>query len=67
MDKKKFMSYSVAGALAWVISMTLAGFFLGHNEIVKKNIDKITIGIILVTTGPVLIKMIFGKKKEAHS
>ncbi len=67
MDRKKFLSYSIIGALAWVVSMILAGYFLGSYEIVKKNIDKITIGIILVTTGPVLIKMIFGKKKEAQS
>jgi membrane-associated protein len=63
MDKKKFISYSVFGAFAWVISMVMAGFLLGHNEFVKKNIDKIVIGLIIVTTAPVLFKMFFGKKK----
>jgi membrane-associated protein len=67
MDKKKFFSYSIIGAFAWVTSMTMAGFLLGHNEFVKKNIDKIVIVIILVTTAPVLFKMFFGKKKEAPS
>jgi len=64
MSRKKFVTYSIVGALAWVISMILAGYFLGHNEFVKKNIDKITIGIVLVTTLPVLFKMFFGKKNE---
>jgi membrane-associated protein len=63
MTRKKFISYSIIGAVAWVSSMVMAGFLLGHNEFVKKNIDKIVIVIILVTTGPVLFKMFFGKRK----
>jgi membrane-associated protein len=65
MDRKKFFSYSIIGAFAWVISMILAGYFLGHNEFVKKNIDKIVIGLIVVTTAPVLFKMFFGKAPQA--
>jgi membrane-associated protein len=44
--------------------MVLSGYFLGKNEWVKENFEKIVIGLIVVTTGPVLIKMIFGKKKN---
>jgi membrane-associated protein len=62
MSRKKFISYSIVGAVAWVTSMVMAGFLLGHNAFVKKNIDKITIVIIIVTTGPVLFKMFFGKR-----
>jgi membrane-associated protein len=65
MDFKKFLSYSIVGAVAWVTSMVMAGFLLGHNAFVKHNIDKIVIALILVTTAPVLFKMFFGKKKEA--
>ncbi len=65
MSYKKFFSYSVVGALAWVISMTLAGFLLGNNEFVKHNLEKIVILIIIVTTAPVLFKMFFGKKDKA--
>lgn len=63
MSFKKFFTYSVIGGLAWVFSMTMAGFLLGTNEVVKHNIDKIAIGLILVTTLPVLFKMFFGKHK----
>jgi len=65
MTRKKFISYSIVGAFAWVISMTMAGYLLGKNEFVKKNIDKIVIVIILVTTLPVLFKLFFGKKDKA--
>jgi membrane-associated protein len=64
MTMKKFISFSIIGAVAWVTSMIMAGFLLGHNEFVKRNIDKIVIVIILVTTAPVLFKMFFGKKKD---
>lgn len=64
MDRKKFFFFNVVGSITWVGSMTLAGFFLGENEWVKHNFEKVVIGIILVTTGPVLFKMIFGKKKS---
>ena len=67
MSYKKFLSYSIVGALAWVVSMTMAGYLLGSNEIVKRNLEKIVIGIIVVTTAPVIIKMIFGKKKEEEA
>jgi membrane-associated protein len=65
MNYKKFISYNIMGCLAWVISMTMAGYLLGENEWVKKNLEIIVIGLILVTTGPVLFKMFFGKKKTA--
>lgn len=64
MSYKKFFSYSIVGALAWVISMTMAGFLLGNNDFVKHNLEKIVILIIIVTTAPVLIKMFFGKKDK---
>ena len=65
MNYKKFITYNILGCLAWVISMTSIGFILGENEWVKNNLDKIVIIIILITTGPVLFKMFFGKKTAA--
>jgi membrane-associated protein len=64
MDRKKFFFYNVVGCIAWVVSMVLAGYFLGKNEWVKENFEKIVIGLIVITTAPVLFKMIFGKKKD---
>ena len=63
MNYKKFIMYNIIGCLAWVISMTMTGFLLGNNEWVLKHIDIIVVGMIVVTTAPVLFKMFFGKKK----
>ncbi len=62
MTYKKFVSYSIIGAFAWVFSMVMAGYLLGRVEFVKHNIDKIVIVLIIVTTAPVLFKMFFGKR-----
>jgi membrane-associated protein len=64
MDRKKFFFFNVVGCILWVASMVLAGYFLGENEWVKHNFEKIVIGLVVVTTGPVLFKMFFGKKKD---
>lgn len=63
MDYKKFVKFNIIGCVAWVLSMTLAGFLLGEIPWVKANLEKIVIGLIFVTTAPVLFKM-FVRKKE---
>ena len=63
MNYKRFLSYNILGCLCWVVSMTMTGFVLGKNEFVHKNLELIVIGLIVITTGPVLIKMFTGKKK----
>lgn len=64
MDRKKFAFYNIIGCIAWVASMILAGYFMGENEWVKHNFEKIVIGIVFITTAPVVFKMFFGKKKS---
>ncbi len=64
MDRKKFTYFNIIGSVAWVVSMTIAGYLLGGNDWVKNNLEKIVIIIIFITTAPVLFKMFFGKKKS---
>lgn len=63
MDRKKFLVYNVFGCIAWVSAMILLGYFLGQQfPGLEKHLDKIVIGIVLVTTAPILYKVFFGKK-----
>jgi membrane-associated protein len=64
MEYRKFMLNNIIGCIIWVFSMIMAGYLLGTNVWVKKNLEIIVILIILITTGPVLIKMFFSKKKS---
>jgi membrane-associated protein len=47
-----FIGYSIAGALLWVISLTLAGFFLGNIPWVQHNFTYVIYGIILFSVLP---------------
>ncbi len=66
MDRRKFWLFNIIGSLAWVVSMVVIGYLLGNNEWVKHNLEKIVIGLVLVTTLPVLFKMFFGKKSPTQ-
>lgn len=68
MEKKTFLLYNVLGSVCWVTSMMLGGHFLQgwvakkFNFSLKDHIEGITLVIVLVTTLPVLVKIVFGKK-----
>jgi membrane-associated protein len=53
MDAKKYTLYTFIGGISWVVLLTLAGYFLGSIEFVKKNISFIVLGIIGVSLIPV--------------
>jgi len=69
MDQKKFSFYNITGCLAWVFSMLFAGHFLQKwilqqfNFDLKNHLELIVLGIVFITTAPVIIKLVTGKKK----
>lgn len=64
MDFKKFTLFNVLGCVAWVASMIGAGYFLGKTiPGLQDHLEWIVLGIILITTAPILIKVLFRKKK----
>ncbi len=70
MDRKKFGFFNVVGCIAWVITMIFAGHFLqkwifsAFNFDLKQHLEIIVLAIVLVTTAPVIIQLIRGKKKQ---
>ena len=73
MSKPTFLFYNIIGSVCWVSIMMLGGYFLQSWVLkqwgfsLKDHIEGVTIGIILVTTLPVLYKLFFGKKEEAKT
>lgn len=71
MDRKKFMLFNVIGSVAWVFSMLVGGHFLQKwilSEFgfdLKQHLEVIVLGIVFVTTAPVIFKLLFNKKKPA--
>lgn len=68
MEKKKFTYYNILGCVAWVFTMLFAGHYLQRlfmNWIgfdLKQHLEVIVIGIVLITTAPIIIKLFFSKK-----
>ena len=68
MDRKKFFLYNIIGCIAWVTTMIMGGYYLQQlflakfNFDLKKHLEVIVIGIVLITTLPVIYKLFFGKK-----
>ena len=71
MESKKFTWYNIAGCIGWVFSMLFAGhylqqfFFNTFHFDLKEHLEVIVIGIVLVTTAPIFVKLLFDKKKNA--
>lgn len=73
MDRKKFVFYNVIGCLIWVGSMLVGGQILQRwiwhqfHFNLKEHLEIIVLGIIAVTTLPVIWKVFFSKKKIKHA
>jgi membrane-associated protein len=50
----RFMVYNVVGAVAWIGSLGVAGYYLGQLTWVQENIGYIVIALIVVTLIPVV-------------
>lgn len=65
MTYRHFASYSIAGAVLWVVSLTLAGYFLGSFPWVKNNFTFVIYGIILFSVLPPLWQFLRSKLAKA--
>lgn len=66
MKYKTYLTYSFIGAVLWVCSITLLGYFLGNIPWIKTNFEKVVLGIVFISVLPIVIKLVqakFGKSK----
>lgn len=61
MNYKKFIAYNILGAIAWVFTFILAGYFFGNLPVVKRNFHIVIFGVIFVSILPMLIPWIKSK------
>ena len=71
MQKARFVLYNIIGSIAWVFSMLVGGHFLQKWILsqfgfdLKHHLEIIVLGIVLITTAPVIMKLVFNKGKKA--
>lgn len=64
MNFRKFMSYNISGAFLWISSCMLLGYFFGNLPFVKEHFSLIILGIVIISTSPVIINYIMMLKTK---
>src|SRR5579862_5578103 len=62
----RFFSFNVFGGLGWVLSATLAGYYLGGIPVVRHNFEKVVIGIAVVSVLPMVFQFFQSRKKTTE-
>ncbi len=60
-----FVMFSVLGSVAWIGSLTVAGYFFGNIPVVKNNLTMIILVVIFISFLPAIIEFIRHKRKSA--
>ena len=63
MKYAKYLLFCFLGATFWVSSLTLTGYFLGSNDWVKHNFEKVVLTIVLISFLPIIGQLIKSKLK----
>jgi membrane-associated protein len=61
----RYLAFCVAGALLWVGSLCLAGYFFGNIPIVKSNLTIVIMAIVLLSISPGIFAWL--KNRSVHS
>src|SRR6202011_5010452 len=61
MHSPRFLSFDIFGAIGWVFSMTILGYFLGEVALVRRHFEKFVLLIIFVSVLPVITQVLRAK------
>jgi membrane-associated protein len=77
MSYKRFATYNIVGGFAWVVSMLLAGYFLGglveqfvrnvfgvEGFLLEDHIDKVVIVVVFLSILPIIIEFIKARRER---
>lgn len=55
MPYARFLAFSLAGSVSWILLFVLAGYFFGHLPVVRKNLSLVMLVIIVISILPGVI------------
>ena len=61
----RFLAFSVAGAVLWVVSLVTAGYLFGNVPLVKNNLTIVIFAIVLVSLSPIAIEYLRTRASKA--
>jgi membrane-associated protein len=66
MSYRRFASFNVIGATAWVASMTLIGFILGSRfPLLVQHIEKVIVVVVVLSLLPGLYEWLAARRRAA--
>jgi membrane-associated protein len=66
MPYARFIAFSVVGALAWVLSLCLAGYWFGNIPAVKENLGAVIVAIVIVSVMPMAAALLRARRRPAN-
>jgi membrane-associated protein len=67
MPYRRFLSFNVVGAIAWIASLVYAGYLFGNIPWVKSNLSYIVIGIVVVSLMPAALTFLHDRQARKAS
>ncbi len=64
MEYHRFVFFNVFGGTLWVISMTLAGYFMGRIPFVQRHFEAVILGIVFLSILPGIVAAAIEKLKK---
>jgi len=58
MTYSRFLTYNVAGGIAWIVIFVLGGYLFGNIPVVKRNFTAVILAIIVISVLPAVIEIL---------
>lgn len=65
MPYARFLACSVGGAVLWVCSLSLAGYWFGNIPAVKENLAAVIVVIVLLSVTPIAVEFLRARARRA--
>jgi membrane-associated protein len=66
MSYHRFLAYNVVGGVAWITSLTYAGYLFGNIPWVKHNLTYIVVGIVIVSLIPAIVTYLRERRSRSR-
>ncbi|HEY6343290.1 MAG TPA: VTT domain-containing protein [Bryobacteraceae bacterium] len=60
----RFVSFNIFGGMGWVLSMTLAGYNLGGVALIRRNFEKVVLGIVFLSVLPLILHWLKARREK---
>jgi membrane-associated protein len=61
----RYITYCIAGAILWVVSVTMCGYAFGNIPWIKENFELVVFGIIGISLIPILLEFLKARLKKS--